>query len=73
MTATNPSLAVLLKYIGDVQSKACRLAGIASAIAYLENEGACGEGQCTLIFIAEELAAEINSALDSVNLPEVAL
>jgi hypothetical protein len=68
---TTPGLPDLLKYIAEVQSRACRLSGVVSAILFLESEGACAEGQCALIYMAEDLAAEINTALDSVNLPRV--
>jgi hypothetical protein len=68
---TAHGLPELLKHIAEVQSRACRLSGVVSAIAFLESEGACAAGQCALIYIAEDLAAEINTALDSVNLPRV--
>jgi hypothetical protein len=54
MTAINPTadnapgLPELLKYIAEVQNRACRLSGVVSAIAFLEGEGACSEGQTSL-------------------------
>lgn len=53
--------------ISDVHKKALRLSSILSAVAYLENESACAEGRSALIFIAEELSAELELALDHVN------
>lgn len=47
--------------------KALRLSGVLSAVAHLENEGACAEGQSALIFLAEELSAELEHALDTIN------
>ena len=59
----------LNQYLTDMQARACRLAGVSSAIAYLENEDACKEGQATLIYLAEELASDLYTALDGVNIP----
>ena len=42
-----------------------------NAIAYLENDGGCEEGKAALIFVADDMAADINRALDLVNLPGV--
>jgi hypothetical protein len=61
---------LLRKHMYDVQSKACRLSGVLNAIAYLENDDACEDGQAALIFLAEEMAQEVFTDLDSVNLPE---
>jgi len=44
-------------------------AGVASAISYLQNEDACNEGQATLIYLAEEMARDLYSALDAINIP----
>jgi len=53
-----------------MQRRACRLSGVMNAIAFLENEEQCNEGKAALIFLAEELANDLNNALDSVNRPE---
>ncbi len=60
----------LTKYLNDMQIRACRLSGIMNAIAFLENEDACREGQATLIYLAEELAGDLYTALDTVSRPE---
>lgn len=70
--ANNPALSALKAHVQEVQNKACRLSGLVNAIAYLEGEKACEEGKCALIYLAEELAEEINLALDTVSLPKVA-
>ena len=56
-------------YLTDMQARACRLSGVMSAIAYLENEGACTEGRMALTFLAEELATDLYNALDTINIP----
>ncbi len=48
-----------------IHTKALRLSGILSAIAFLENENACAEGRSQLIFLAEELSEELTDALDA--------
>jgi hypothetical protein len=73
MTNTNPdsgNAPGLARYLADVQSRATRLHGIMAAVAFLENEGACADGRVALVFLAEELAADLNNALDSVNIPK---
>jgi len=60
----------LAAYLDDMQSKATCLSGILSAAAFLVNEGACKEGQDTLIFLSEDLALELTRWLDVVNRPE---
>ncbi|MCC5968403.1 MAG: hypothetical protein JJU15_00465 [Pararhodobacter sp.] len=60
----------LPEYLQDMQDRASRLSGIMNAIAFLENEGRCEEGRVALVYLAEELAAQLNTALDSVNLPK---
>lgn len=67
---TGMSNEAISKYLADMQNRACRLSGIMNAIAFLENEDACKEGQATLIYLAEDLAGDLYSALDSVNHPE---
>ena len=69
-SANDTRLPSLRQYIADVQHRMCRLSGVLETIAYLESEGSCQEGQCALIFLAADMGAEINNALDSVNLPE---
>ena len=73
MTTATPSPGTaprLAEYLSDLQSRATRLHGIVAAAAFLENAGACKDGRAALVFLAEELAAEINNALDSVNIPK---
>lgn len=78
MTTTNPTQGTdtgltndaLNNYLDDMQGRASRLSGMMNAIAHLQNEEACKEGQATLIYLAEELAAELSTALDAVNRPE---
>ncbi|MCC5966499.1 MAG: hypothetical protein JJU24_10195 [Natronohydrobacter sp.] len=53
--------------ISACHNKAVRLSGVLSAVAHLENENACAEGRSALIFLAEELSAELESALDLMN------
>jgi hypothetical protein len=69
--ANNTGLPELLAHIDDMHSQACRLSGVLNAIAYLENESACGAGRTALVYMAEELAEQIYSGLDCINLPEV--
>lgn len=57
------------EYLTAVHSKAVRLSGVVSAIAFLDNEGRCEEGRSALTYIAEELVQELTLALDTVNLP----
>ena len=63
----------LSEYLATLQTKAIRLTGVLSAIGFLNNEGHCEDGQTALIDVAEQLAKELDSALDSVNLPRGAL
>ena len=72
MTSTTPTPGNdtgLPEYLKDMQGRACRLSGVMSAIAYLENEGACTEGRMALVYLAEELASELYDALDTINIP----
>ncbi|MEM7089511.1 MAG: hypothetical protein AAF496_08035 [Pseudomonadota bacterium] len=71
--ANQAGLPELLKYISDVQDVACRLHGVMKAIDYLDEEDECRSGRIALIHVAEELAAKINTDLDFINLPKVAL
>ena len=51
--------------ISSIHRTAVRLSGVLSAVAFLENEGQCKEGQSALIFLAEELGLELENALDT--------
>lgn len=68
-TPTPGHVPSLPEYLSAVQSKAVRLSGVVSAIAFLDNEGRCEEGRSALTYIAEELSRELSRALDIVNLP----
>jgi len=57
------------KYLTDMQARACRLSGIIAAIACLEDNGTCKQGQAALIFMAEELASDLYNALDCTRIP----
>ena len=70
-TGEEVSVKVLRSYVDHVQSKTCRLSGVIQAIAHLESQESCKEGQSALIFIAEDMIKEIDRDLDCVNLPEV--
>lgn len=63
-------MSAIRRYIEDQQHLACRLAGVTAAIAYLTNDGGCEEGQAALIYLAEDLAIQLHTALDIVNLPK---
>lgn len=63
--AKNP----LPAYLTDMQSRALRLAGVVRAIAFITNEGRCDEGRIALTYLAEELADDLNQALDAINIP----
>lgn len=69
-TDTGMTKEALTEYLNDMQDRACRLSGMMNAIAFLENEDACKEGQATLIYLAEELASGLYSALDAINRPD---
>ncbi|NYS24601.1 hypothetical protein HUK65_06315 [Rhodobacteraceae bacterium 2376] len=60
----------LSEYLTDMHFKATRLSGIMNAVAFLEGEERCDEGKAALIYLAEELAGDLNNALDAVNLPK---
>lgn len=60
----------LSEYLTDLHQQATRLSGVMRAVAHLENEGGCEEGRATLVFLADELANELCTALDCVNLPK---
>lgn len=60
----------LSAYLSDMQARACRLSGILSAVAHLENAAECREGKAALIFLAEELAQDLNSGLDCTRIPK---
>jgi len=59
----------LPEYLDAMQSKASRLSGVLKACAFLVDEGACKEGQDTLIYLCEALARDLSNALDAVNRP----
>ena len=48
----------------DAYTKALRLSGLLQALAFLTNENGCPEGQAALIFIAEEMAADVLELMD---------
>ena len=60
MTPSTPS-------ISAIHTKALRLSGILQAVAHLENESACAEGRSALIFLADEVAQELEGELDYYN------
>lgn len=60
----------LKTHLGHLQHLATRLSGVMSAIAYLENQDECRDGQAALIFLAEEMAHQLNNSLDIVNIPK---
>lgn len=60
----------LPEYLSDVHQQSTRLAGVMRAVAHLENEGGCDEGRATLVFLADELAQKLCTALDYVNVPK---
>jgi hypothetical protein len=60
----------LSAHLSDMQARACRLSGILSAIAHLQNSDECREGKAALIFLAEELAKDLNTGLDSTRIPK---
>lgn len=51
-------------HLDEIHRTAVRLSGVLNAIAFLENQDACREGQATLIFIAEEIGQQLESDLD---------
>ena len=65
MSNANPELR---HSIATMQTLACRLSGVVEAIAYLENEKVCENGKCAMIYIAKEIAGQLFTGLDSVNL-----
>lgn len=62
--------AKLLDHIQNIQDKASRLSGIMEALFFIDNENTCREGCSALVAIGRELAADINTQLDAVNLPK---
>ena len=68
MSNANPELR---QNIATIQTLACRFSGVVEAIANLENKKICENGKCALIYIAEEIAGQLFTGLDSVNLPAV--
>lgn len=60
----------LSKYLTNLHERATRLSGIMRAAAHLESEGGCEEGRATLVFLADDLANEMCTALDYVNIPK---
>ena len=53
--------------IGLIHNRAVKLEGLIKAIAYLENEGDPFECQSALIFVAEEIASQLERELDLLN------
>jgi hypothetical protein len=69
-SANNPGLSALKKYIYELESKTCRLSELAALASSAQYEGL--NGLPALLDVIEELSAEVNNALDSVNFPEAA-
>lgn len=68
--AETRSTTSLQTHLAHLQYLATRLAGVMAAVSYLENADECRDGQAALIFLAEELACQLNTSLDSVNIPK---
>ncbi|SDX21353.1 hypothetical protein [Roseicitreum antarcticum] len=63
---TGPSLR---QHLEDAQSVACNLSGLLNAVAYLQGASECQHGQAALIYVAENMARDLNDRLDSLNIP----
>lgn len=50
--------------LSEIHEKALRLRGVLNAVAHLQGESACKQGRAALIYLAEELSEELESALD---------
>lgn len=59
----------LLAHIEDQQTRAMHLEGLMQALLHLQNEDVEPGAQITLATLARDLAAELNRALDRMNLP----
>ena len=66
-TITTTSQA-LRDHIQEQQSKAMELRELLKAVLFLHNEGACDGGQLVILERCHEIAADMNTQLDSVNL-----
>lgn len=65
MTIENKRWYALNRHISNSHCKALRLHGVLEAIAYLENDGGCRNGQASLIYMADDLMREIVDDLDA--------
>ncbi|WP_353428915.1 hypothetical protein [Paracoccus denitrificans] len=63
-------MSALHRRIQDQQMRACQLVGVLEALEIIDNENVAPNAVTALIGAALNIAVEINSALDSVNLPE---
>ena len=57
--------ASLSEQLNGAYDKALRLSGVMQAIAHLENDSACVNGRIALVYLAEELAADLVRHLDT--------
>jgi hypothetical protein len=63
-------MSALRKHVEDQQTRSCQLIGVLEAIATLDNEGIAPNAVTTLIQVALNIANEIDTGLDCVNLPK---
>ena len=71
ITAPAPATALSLSKPGDTAyDKALRLSGVLQCVAHLENDSACNDGRIALVYLAEELAADLVQYLDPPPVPK---
>lgn len=63
-------MSALHRHIQDQQARVCQLVGVLEALEIIDNEKVAPGAVTALIGAALHIATEIDSALDSVNLPE---
>lgn len=61
----------LMAHIGDMQTIAGKMLAMLETVEHLDSEDQCLDGRIALVGMVSNLASELNTGLDMVNLPKV--
>lgn len=59
----------LARHIQEQQDRACKLAGVIEGLAFIDNEVGRNGAVTALLMVAAEIAGDLSSGLDAMNLP----